>query len=103
MVMHGQGWDNFVEMNRKTADELGIKDLAWVWVESRFGKLKARARVFEGIHPGVVAIACGQGHYSCGQWADGIGVNPNDIIGVDYDRTSGQSAFFNTRVRVYRA
>jgi anaerobic selenocysteine-containing dehydrogenase len=103
MVMHGQGWDNFVEINKKTADELGIKDLAWVWVESRYGRLKAMARVFEGIHPGVVAIACGQGHYSWGQWADGVGVNPNDIIGVDYDRLSGQSAFFNTRVRVYRA
>ena len=32
-----------------------------------------------------------------------IGVNPNDIIGVAYDRLSGQAAFFNTRVRVYKA
>jgi hypothetical protein len=31
-----------------------------------------------------------------------LGVNPNDIICVDYDRLSGQSAFFNTRVRVRR-
>lgn len=101
-VMHGQGWDNFVEINKKTADEIGVGDLSWVWVESSYGKLKARARVFEGIHPGVVAIACGQGHYNCGQWADGIGVNPNDIVGVDYDNISGQSSFFNTRVRIYK-
>ncbi len=103
LVMHGAGWTNFVEINRSTAQTMGIKDGDTVWVESRFNKIKARARVFEGIHPGVVSIANGQGHDACGQWAKGIGVNPNEIIGVDYDRLSGQSALFNTRVRVYRA
>jgi hypothetical protein len=48
-------------------------------------------------------MAAGQGHYAPGQWQKGIGVNPNEIIGVDYDRLSGQSTFFNTRVRVYKA
>jgi len=65
--------------------------------------MKVRARVFEGIHPGVVSIAGGEGHYAYGKWAKGIGVNPNEIIGADYDRISGQTAFYNTRVRVYRA
>jgi len=51
----------------------------------------------------VVAMAAGQGHYAPGQWQKGIGVNPNEIIGVDYDNLSGQSTFFNTRVKVYRA
>ena len=55
------------------------------------------------IMPGVVSIAGGQGHYADGRYAEGIGINPNDIIGTDYDRLSGQSAFFNTRVKVYRA
>ncbi len=103
LVMHGQGWANFVEINSRTARTLGINDGDTVWVESPFNRIKARARVFEGIHPQVVSIASGQGHYSYGKWAKGIGVNPNEIIGVDYDRLSGQAAFFNTRVRVYRA
>ena len=103
MVMHGYGWRNLVEMNSKTASNLRIKDGDMVWVESKFDKIKGRARVFEGIHPDVVAISDGQGHYYCGKWADGMGVNPNDIIGVDYDEISGQSSFFNTRVRIYRA
>jgi len=30
-------------------------------------------------------------------------VNPNEMIGIDYDTISGQAAFFNTRVRVYKA
>lgn len=103
LVMHGRGWTNFAEINSRTADTLGIKDGDMVWVESPFDRIKVRARVFEGIHPGIVSIAHGQGHYGCGRWEDGIGVNPNEIIGVDYDRISGQASFYNTRVKVYRA
>ncbi|MFC1592884.1 molybdopterin-dependent oxidoreductase [Candidatus Omnitrophota bacterium] len=103
LVMHGMGWTNFAEINSQTAQALGIEDCDMVYVESPFNRIKVKARVFEGIHPGVVSIASGQGHYAYGRWAKGIGVNPNDIIGVDYDRLSGQAAFFNTRVRVYKA
>ena len=103
LVMHGFGWTNFVEINSQTAQALGIKDGETVWVESPFNRIKVRARVFEGIHPQVVSISCGQGHYAYGGWQQGIGVNPNEIIGVDYDYLSGQSSFFNTRVRVYQA
>ncbi|RJQ37981.1 MAG: hypothetical protein C4555_05640 [Dehalococcoidia bacterium] len=103
LVMHGQGWNNFAELNRHTARDLGIRDGDAVWVESPYGKIRAKARVFEGLHPGVVAIATGQGHYAYGQWQTGIGINPNEIIGTDYDSLSGQAVFFNTRVRVYRA
>ncbi|MBM4462826.1 MAG: hypothetical protein FJ012_05750 [Chloroflexi bacterium] len=107
LVMHGYGWDNFVEMNTETARHLGIKDRDKVWIQSNVHgttrRIKARARVFEGILPGVVAIALGQGHYASGEWADEIGVNPNEIIGLDYDVFSGQPSFFNTRVKVYKA
>ena len=103
LVMHGYGWKNFVEINKETADELGIKDGDEVWAESPLGKIKSKARVFQGIHPEVVAIARGQGHYYDGEWSNDIGVNPNDITGVHYDELSGQSAFFNTRVKVYKA
>ncbi|MFC1918383.1 molybdopterin-dependent oxidoreductase [Chloroflexota bacterium] len=103
LVMHGVGWANFVEINSETAHALGIRDKEMVWVKSPFNQIKVRARVIEGMHPQVVSIACGQGHYANGSWQKGIGVNPNEIIGVDYDRLSGQSSFFNTRVRVYKA
>jgi anaerobic selenocysteine-containing dehydrogenase len=103
MVLHGQGWSNFIEMNTELAHALDIEDGDMVWVESPFGKLQGKARVFQGIHPEVIAIANGQGHWACGRWARGMGVNPNSILGVDYDQLSGQSAFFNTRVKVYKA
>jgi hypothetical protein len=51
----------------------------------------------------LAAIPSGQGHYAYGKWQQGIGVNPHEIIGVDYDHLSGQSAFYNTRVKLYRA
>ena len=103
LVMHGYGWTNFAEINSKTAQALRIRDGDMVWVESPFNRIKVRARVFEGIHPQVVSISNGQGHYAYGKWQKGIGVNPNQIIGVDYDHISGQAAFFNTRVKVYKA
>lgn len=103
LVMHGYGWKNFVEINKEAADELKIKDGDEVWVESPVDKIKTKARVFHGIHPEVVAIARGQGHYYDGEWSNEIGVNPNDITSVHYDNISGQSAFFNTRVKVYKA
>ena len=103
LPMCGVGWQVFAEMNTETAKKLGLKNGGFVWVESASGKIKAKVKFSEGIHPEVVAMATGQGHDSYGKWQTGIGVNPNEIIGLDYDSLSGQSAFFNTRVKVYKA
>ena len=103
LPMAGVGWETLVEINSETAKTLKLRDGRGVWVESPFQKIKARVKFSEGVHPGVVAIASGQGHSSYGKWQKGIGVNPNDILGVDYDALSGQAAFFNTRVKVYKA
>ena len=102
LPMHGIGWDTLVEINSETAKTLKLRDGQTVWVESPFQKIKARVKFSEGLHPEVVSIPQGQGHYSYGKWQRGIGVNPNEIIGVDYDPISGQAAFFNTRVKVYK-
>jgi len=99
----GVGWETLVEINSETAKALKLKDGQLVWVESPFQKIRAKVKFSEGVHPDVVAIPFGQGHYSYGRWQKGIGVNPNEIIGVDYDTISGQAAFFNTRVKVYKA
>jgi len=103
LPMHGVGWETLAEINSETARNLKLKDGQLVWVESPFKKIKVKVKFSEGVHPGVVAIPSGQGHYSYGKWQKGIGANPNEIIGVDYDSISGQSAFFNTRVKVYKA
>jgi anaerobic selenocysteine-containing dehydrogenase len=103
LPMHGVGWETLVEINSEIAKTLKLKDGQAVWIESPFQKIKAKVKFSQGIHPGVVAVPLGQGHYSYGKWQKGIGVNPNEIIGVDYDYVSGQAAFFNTRVKIYKA
>jgi thiosulfate reductase/polysulfide reductase chain A len=103
LVMHGCGWKNLVEINRETAHEYGIGEGDEVIVESVFGEIEGEARVLEGMRPGVVAIATGQGHFASGRFADGMGVNPNDVIGTEYDEESGQPSFFATRVKVRKA
>jgi anaerobic selenocysteine-containing dehydrogenase len=103
LPMDGVGWQTLAEINSETATSLKLRDGQAVWVESAFQKIKAKVKFSEGIHPAVVAIPSGQGHTSYGKWQKGIGVNPNEIIGVDYDTLSGQAAFFNTRVKVYKA
>lgn len=103
LPMAGVGWESLVEINSETAKSLKLRDGQGVWVESPFQKIKAKIKLSEGVHPEVVAIPSGQGHSSYGKWQKGIGVNPNEIIGVDYDTLSGQAVFFNTRVKVYKA
>jgi thiosulfate reductase / polysulfide reductase chain A len=103
LVMHGVGWATLAEINAETAHRLHIKDGDEVWVESTKGKLKLKARVTEWVHPEVIAIARGQGHYASGKWQKDIGVNPNDIAEFGNEPLSGQAALYNTRVKIYRA
>jgi len=46
--------DPLVEIHPDTAEELGIKDGDWVWIENRHGKCKQKAKVTPGILPKVV-------------------------------------------------
>jgi molybdopterin-containing oxidoreductase family iron-sulfur binding subunit len=102
LPMHGRGWETLIEINREVGERMGFRNGQMIWVESPFEKIKGRVKLSDGIHPEVVAIPSGQGHYAYGKWQQGIGVNPHEIIGVDYDRLSGQAAFFNTRVKIYK-
>jgi anaerobic selenocysteine-containing dehydrogenase len=102
LPMQGVGWVSPAEINSETARSLNLRDRDEVWIESPFGKIRTHVKVSEGVHPGIVCIPCGQGHTSYGKWQKGIGCNPNEVIGIDFDVLSGQSAFFNTRVKVYK-
>jgi anaerobic selenocysteine-containing dehydrogenase len=103
LPMQGIGWETPVEINSETAKSLKLRDGQAVWIESPFQKIKARVKCSEGVHPQAAAMPLGQGHYSYGRWQKGIGVNPNEILGVDQDALSGQAAFFSTRVKIYPA
>jgi anaerobic selenocysteine-containing dehydrogenase len=47
--------DPVVEIHPDTAEKLGIKNGDWVIIESRRGKVRQRAKLFEGMEPDVVA------------------------------------------------
>jgi anaerobic selenocysteine-containing dehydrogenase len=95
-------WDSWVEINPETAQKMGIKDGDFVWVESKAGKLKTKARLFPGTHPKCIHIPYGQGHKAYGHWAKGRGINPNDLLVREYDHLGGFVSYFSTRVKVYK-
>lgn len=103
LPMQGIGWASPAEVHTETARSLNLRERDKVWIESPFGKIQTYVKVSENVPPGMVCIPLGQGHTSYGRWQKGIGCNPNDLIGVDFDELSGQSAFFNTRVKIYKA
>jgi anaerobic selenocysteine-containing dehydrogenase len=96
-------WESWVEINPETAQKMGIKDMDPVWVESKAGKVKTKARIFPGTHPTCIHIPYGQGHKAYGRWAKGRGVNPNDLLGKEYDYLGGFASYYSTRVKVYKA
>jgi anaerobic selenocysteine-containing dehydrogenase len=99
----GIGGESWVEINPETAKNLGIRDGDPVWVESVVGKIKTRAKVYPGAMPNVVNMPFELGHTAYGRYAQGRGVNPNEILVHENDRLGGLAAFFSTRVKVYRA
>jgi anaerobic selenocysteine-containing dehydrogenase len=45
---------NFLYMNRRQGEKLGIDDLSWVWVESHHGKIRAQVKLMEGCQENTV-------------------------------------------------
>jgi anaerobic selenocysteine-containing dehydrogenase len=51
--------DPLLEIHPETAKNLEIKEGDWVWIESPRGRIRQKARLTEGIHPGVVSAQHG--------------------------------------------
>jgi anaerobic selenocysteine-containing dehydrogenase len=41
-------------IHRETAEALGLEDEDWAWITSRHGRVRARVRLTDGVHPGTV-------------------------------------------------
>jgi anaerobic selenocysteine-containing dehydrogenase len=95
-------WGSWVEMNPKTAQELGIHQGDLVRVTSLVGSLEAPAVLYPGIRPDMVAMPMGQGHSSYGRYARGRGVNPLSLLSPALDTVTGTVASGATRVRIDR-
>ncbi len=102
-----EAWADVAKFNPLDAEKLGIKTGDKIKLISPTGELTCTAKVWEGVRPGTVAKAYGQGHWSYGRVAAAEfgktprGGNNNDLIPADYDRLSGSSAFYGFfRVKV---
>ncbi len=104
----GSRWESWVEIHPKAAHALGIKKDDWVWIESASGKVRARARLTEGIWQNAVNMPYGQGHFSLVQWGREPstaklthGANPYHMLSINREKNSGVAAMLPARVRVY--
>jgi anaerobic selenocysteine-containing dehydrogenase len=97
-------WQSWVELHPETAHRLGISDGDQVWVESPQGRIRLKARLYEGAMQDVVNIPMGGGHTAGGRWASQVGGgNVAELVVPHTDPLSGTAAWCGTRVRVYKA
>ncbi len=96
-------WDSWIEINPKTAAELGINFGDLVEVTSPRGSLRVPAVVYPGIRSDMVAMPLGQGHKDMGRYAKERGKNPLHLLALESNKgKEAQPAWSATRVRVKR-
>jgi len=95
-------WDSWVEINPRTAAEMGIGFGDLVEVTSPQGAMRLPAVIYPGIRPDMVAIPLGQGHRGMGRYARGRGSNPLVLLAASIGGKEPQPAWHATRVRLTR-
>lgn len=95
-------WDSWVELNPKTAAELGIGFGDLVEITSPQGSVRVPAVIYPGIRPDMAAIPLGQGHRDRGRYAKARGTNALALVAVIMEGTKPQPAWNATRVRITR-
>jgi len=93
-------WNNWVEINPKTAAELKVTTGDIVKVTSPQGDIKLSVYVYPGIRPDTVAIPVGQGHSDYGRFAQGRGSNVMDLLAPLTEKAGGALAWAATRVKI---
>jgi anaerobic selenocysteine-containing dehydrogenase len=92
-------WSDVLKMNPVDGKRLGLKSGDTVRVTSPAGSIVTKLRLWEGVRPGTVAKAYGQGHWAYGRvaardYAKALpsGGNNNELLVDEYDRLSGATA-----------
>lgn len=88
------------KLNPIDAKMLSIEDGDTIRITSIQGSIVCEATLFEGVRPGTVAKAFGQGHWAYGRIASRqfgktpFGGNNNELLPPVYEQLSGSSAFY---------
>jgi anaerobic selenocysteine-containing dehydrogenase len=95
-----------IEIHPDTAQKLGINNGDWVWIESpRGGRIRQKARLTEGIHPGVVSAQHGWWFPEREPWEYGfMDSNVNMLThGMPCDPQTGSEPWRSFLCKVYIA
>jgi len=112
---------NYLYVNGATARQQGIEDGDWLWVQSMWGKVRCMCRYSEAVEPGTVWTWNAIGK-AAGAWNLEPGANEsqkgfllNHVISEELppsaegahlsnsDPVTGQAAWYDVRVRIYKA
>ncbi|HEX19636.1 MAG TPA: molybdopterin oxidoreductase, partial [Acidiferrobacteraceae bacterium] len=96
--------ENFALINRSTAQRKRIKDGDTLVIETRVGKVKAKAKLTEGIRPDTVAVSYHYGQKSAdfpefakkGTWINSVLESHDDVV-------SGMTSFNDSKCKLYKA
>ena len=91
-------WQPAIELSREDARALGIRDGDAVIIESPLARAALRARVHEGMRPGVLGLPLGGGDWPIA----GVEGNPFGLLSSIADQKTGQWLAHATRARVRR-
>jgi thiosulfate reductase/polysulfide reductase chain A len=104
--------DNPLLINAATAEKMGLKNGDAVWIESPHAKAKATVQVTERMHPEVVALHHGYGHWGFGKVARGsqnkfnnwspAGTNDGQFLPGKAEKFSGQAVTKEIGVRIIK-
>jgi len=95
--------DNPLWINTDTAKKLGLEEGDLVWIESPYARAKGTVHLTEGIHPEVVGLQHGYGHWAMGKVAKGRGTADGQFLAGRAEILSGQAVHKEIGVKVYKA
>jgi thiosulfate reductase/polysulfide reductase chain A len=94
----------YLEIHPATARARGIKDGGRVRLSTERGSIETTVRYYPALHPDIVVLPYGFGHWAMGRWASTRqSGNVNEILPNVSDPISGLAAYYTVKVKVERA
>lgn len=94
---------NPLAIHPETAERMGVRTGDTVWVETENAKDRATALLTDRVHPEVVGMQHGFGHWNLGEVADGNGTNDYQFYNTAAEAVSGNALSKEMKVKVYKA